>query len=210
VWEIRVAVASHLDGLPALGHDELVALAAALWGIPVHELRMAAVVLLDRRVSLLGAPDLALIERLVRESKTWAYVDALAGDVAGEIVRRDPSAARPILDRWAADGDFWVRRSSLLSLLPALRRGDAAFDQFTGYADGMLDEKEFFIRKAIGWVLREVGKRRPDLVVAWLSPRTHRASGVTMREAVKYVDAADRDRLMVAYRERRPVVEVAR
>ena len=68
----------------------------------------------------------------------------------------------------------------------------------------MLDEKEFFIRKAIGWVLREVGKKRPAEVVAWLAPRTGRASGVTMREAVKYLPEADRDRLMAAYRERRP------
>jgi 3-methyladenine DNA glycosylase AlkD len=67
----------------------------------------------------------------------------------------------------------------------------------------MLEEKEFFIRKAIGWVLREVGKRRPAEVVAWLAPRTHRASGVTMREAVKYLPAADATGLMAAYRERR-------
>jgi 3-methyladenine DNA glycosylase AlkD len=68
----------------------------------------------------------------------------------------------------------------------------------------MLDEKEFFIRKAIGWVLREVGKRRPDEVVAWLAPRTHRASGVTMREAVRYLPPAARDRLMAAHQEKRP------
>jgi 3-methyladenine DNA glycosylase AlkD len=68
----------------------------------------------------------------------------------------------------------------------------------------MLDEREFFIRKAIGWVLREVGKKRPAEVAAWLAPRTGRASGVTMREAVRYLPAADADRLMTAYRERRP------
>ena len=51
----------------------------------------------------------------------------------------------------------------------------------------MLEEKEFFVRKAIGWVLREVAKRRPDLVADWLGPRVHRASGVTVREAVKYL-----------------------
>ncbi len=68
----------------------------------------------------------------------------------------------------------------------------------------MLDEKEFFIRKAIGWVLREVGKKRPDEVVAWLAPRTDRASGVTMREAVRYLPAGERERLMAAYREKRP------
>ena len=68
----------------------------------------------------------------------------------------------------------------------------------------MLEEREFFVRKAIGWVLREVGKRRPDEVADWLAPRTHRASGVTMREAVRYLPASSAERLMQAYREKRP------
>jgi 3-methyladenine DNA glycosylase AlkD len=67
----------------------------------------------------------------------------------------------------------------------------------------MLDEREFFIRKAIGWVLREAGKKRPAEVAAWLAPRTGRASGVTMREAVRYLPPSDADRLMTAYREHR-------
>ena len=68
----------------------------------------------------------------------------------------------------------------------------------------MLDEREFFIRKAIGWVLREAGKRRPEEVAAWLAPRTDRASGVTMREAVKYLPPEVGRSLMSAYREPRP------
>jgi 3-methyladenine DNA glycosylase AlkD len=68
----------------------------------------------------------------------------------------------------------------------------------------MLEESEFFVRKAIGWVLREAGKRRPAEVAVWLAPRTHRASGVTMRAAVKYLPASDQERLMAAYRSRRP------
>jgi 3-methyladenine DNA glycosylase AlkD len=75
---------------------------------------------------------------------------------------------------------------------------------FLRRADRMLDEREFFIRKAIGCVLRELGKRRPAEVVAWLAPPTDRASGVTMREAVKYLPRADADRLMAAYGETAP------
>lgn len=56
----------------------------------------------------------------------------------------------------------------------------------------MLEEKEFFIRKAIGWILREVSKKRPELVVEWLAPRAARASGVTLREAVKYLSEEQR------------------
>jgi 3-methyladenine DNA glycosylase AlkD len=158
---------------------------------------------LERFSRLLGTDDLALIERLLRESKTWALVDGLAGDVVGAILVAHPVETTRVLDRWARDPDFWIRRSSLLAELRPLRAG-ADLAPFLRRADLMLDEREFFVRKAIGWVLREVGKRRPVEVTAWLAPRTHRASGVTMREAVKYLPASESVRLMAAYREHRP------
>jgi DNA alkylation repair enzyme len=68
----------------------------------------------------------------------------------------------------------------------------------------MLAEREFFIRKAIGWVLRETAKARPEEVDAWLAPRTDRASGVTVREAVKYLPAPRRKALLAAYKAKRP------
>jgi 3-methyladenine DNA glycosylase AlkD len=202
VWQIWREVQRILGG-QLLGRDTLPAIVRDLWAAPVHERRMAAVVLLELHADQLGTRDLALVEELVRDSKTWALVDGLAGDVAGSIVARDPAGCGPVLDRWAADPDFWVRRSALLAELKPLRSG-APFDRFARHADAMLDEREFFIRKAIGWVLRETAKRRPAEVSDWLSPRTHRASGVTMREAVRYLPDADRDRLMEAYRTRRP------
>src|SRR5207253_1598897 len=66
------------------------------------------------------------------------------------------------------------------------------FRRFARYAERMLEEREFFIRKSIGWVLRETGKPQPDTVFAWLLPRAARASGVTVREAVKYLSSAQR------------------
>jgi 3-methyladenine DNA glycosylase AlkD len=203
VWEIRRVVQAFVRGASPLTHDELVALVEALWTKPVFERRMAAVVLLELHPKLLTAADLPLIERLLRESLTWALVDGLAGDVVGGLVIRLPAEVTPVLDRWASDPDFWIRRSSLLGELQPLRAG-GELEPFLRRADAMLDETEFFIRKAIGWVLREVGKRRPAEVVAWLAPRTHRASGVTMREAVKYLPPADAERLMAAYKEKRP------
>jgi 3-methyladenine DNA glycosylase AlkD len=198
VWEIRRIIKSVLEG-NALDHDGLVALVRELWREPMHERRMAAVAALELSERELGVADMPLIEELLRDSRTWALVDGLAGDIAGSIAQRDPGAAGPILDRWAADPDFWVRRAALLAELKPLRSG-ATFDRFARHADAMLDEREFFIRKAIGWVLREAGKRRAPEVVAWLAPRTGRASGVTMREAVRYLPAPEAERLMAAYK----------
>lgn len=203
VWEIRRVVQAFLRGTVPLTHEGLVALVEALWAEPMHERRMAAVELLELQPKLLGPADLPLLERLLRESRTWALVDGLGGDVVGGILAASPEMVTPVLDRWATDPDFWIRRSSLLAELQPLRKG-TDLGPFLRRADLMLEEREFFIRKAIGWVLREVGKRRPAEVTAWLALRTHRASGVTMREAVRYLPKEDAARLMAAYREKRP------
>lgn len=182
---------------PDIGHDDLVAIATRLWAVPVHERRMAAGELLDVGGDLLGPDDLALVERFLRDSRTWALVDTLAPSVAGQIVERYPESA-VTLDRWAADADFWLRRAALLALLPALRQGGGDFERFGRYADAMLDEREFFVRKAIGWVLRDTGRRRPELVFEWLLPRASRTSTVTLREALKPLDEEHRATIQAA------------
>jgi 3-methyladenine DNA glycosylase AlkD len=203
VWQIEGAVKGIARDHPDIGHDELVALVEALWSAPVHERRMASVMFLERFERLLTADDLPLIERLLRESLTWALVDGLAGDVVGALVRDDPVGVTPVIDRWSTDDDFWIRRASLLAELRPIRDG-APLDRFLLRAERLLEEREFFIRKAIGWVLREASKKRPDEVAAWVGPRTHRASGVTMREAVKYLPVDVANRFMTAYREGQP------
>lgn len=201
---IRRVVAAFARRHPDLRRSDLLRLVRELWRVPVHERRMAAVELLDRYGPLLTPTDLRLVERLIRRSKTWALVDPLAITVAGGLVERFPELAVE-LDRWAADRDFWVRRSALLALLGPLRKGEGDFRRFAVYADGMLEEPEFFIRKAIGWVLRETGKARPQLVARWLRPRAARASGVTVREAVKYLPRADRESILRAHRSSRTI-----
>jgi 3-methyladenine DNA glycosylase AlkD len=203
VPEARSQVRAWLRARPELTRAELLAVVTGLWARPVFECHMAAGLLLTERRTLLMAADIGLLEELLRTSGTWALVDSLSADVAGSLVERYPELTA-VLDRWAADPDFWIRRSAMLALLIPLRRGDGDFDRFARYADHMLEEREFFIRKAIGWVLRETAKRRPELVAQWLTPRVHRASGVTIREAVKWLPPAQRDELLAAYRASRP------
>jgi 3-methyladenine DNA glycosylase AlkD len=181
-----------------LSREDVLGVAGALWDRPLFECRSAALILLAAHTGDLQAGEAVLVERLIRESGTWALVDGLAGTVMGALVERFNELGGT-LDRWASDGDFWVRRSALLALLGPLRRGDGDFDRFGRYADSMLEEREFFIRKAIGWVLRDTARRRPELVADWLAPRAARASGVTMREAVKPLPAATAQALLATY-----------
>jgi 3-methyladenine DNA glycosylase AlkD len=195
VPDLRRVVEAAVRAHPGLDAQAMVAWAVALWREPVHERRAAAVEILMLAAPRLAASDLATLEGLLRESLTWAYVDALAGNVAGEIALRDPVGAWPRIDAWATDEDFWVRRSALLALLRGIRAGTPDLARFTRYAEPMLAEKEFFIRKAIGWVLRETARRDPAWVAKWTEAHLAEMSGVTFREAVRRLPAGDAARL---------------
>lgn len=194
---LRREVKALLRELPGLDRAGLLALVETLWSRRIFECRSAAVEMLIARVDLLETEDLGLLEGLIRDSKTWALVDALAPRVVGPLVTRHREL-EAVLDRWAEDEDFWVRRAALLADLVPLRRGEGDFERFARYADRMLEEREFFVRKAIGWVLREVGKKNPGRVHSWLLPRAGRASGVTVREAVKYLRPEQRESILAA------------
>jgi 3-methyladenine DNA glycosylase AlkD len=195
VPDLRRVVKAAARGYPELGAPEMVAWAAALWHEPVHERRAAAVEVLTLAAPRLSGADLGTVERLVRESLTWAYVDGLAGNVAGAIALRHPAGAWPRIDAWAVDEDFWVRRSALLSLLRGIRAGTPDLARFTRYAEPILAEKEFFIRKAIGWVLREISRRDPAWVASWTEDHIPEISGVAFREAIRHLPADETARL---------------
>jgi 3-methyladenine DNA glycosylase AlkD len=175
--------------------------ATALWRERVHERRAAAVEILTLTTPSLVAEDLAVVEQLIRESLTWAYVDTLAGNIAGTVALRDPAAWKCI-DVWAVDADFWIRRSALLTLLPGIRACQPDRPRFVRYSGPMLAEKEFFIRKAIGWVLRELSRREPEWVAAWTEAHLAEISGVTFREAVRRLPEGDKSRLELLWAQR--------
>jgi 3-methyladenine DNA glycosylase AlkD len=197
VPQVRRAVRALVAATADLDHDGVVEIVEQLWGRPVHECRAAAVELLEARGDVLGPDDLPLLERMLRESRTWALVDNLAASVVGSLVERRPEAGAT-LDRWAEDDDVWLRRSALLALLVPLRRGDGDADRFFRYADALLEDRSFWVRKAIGWVLRDTARGRPQLVADWLLPRASRAAGLTVREAVKPMPAPLRDAVLAA------------
>ncbi len=171
----------------------------ALFATDGFDLRTAAIALLEKNRALLTASDAPWLIGLVRVGACWAHVDYLATNVIDPLVAANPA----LLARtrtWAKDRDFWVRRTALLAQLRALRRGGGDFALFTEIAAPLLEEKEFFIRKAIGWVLREVSKKRPALVRDFFRDHGARASGLTRREGTKYLPDAMRREL-----EARPV-----
>jgi 3-methyladenine DNA glycosylase AlkD len=201
VPQVRRQALIWLRAYPDLELDQLRRLVQALWRRRVHELRSFGIELLVGRVDLLTAGDLQLVEWILNRANTWAHVDPVAVQIAGPLVERHPHLAGA-LDRWASDDNFWLRRSALLAHLLPLRHGAGDWDRFVRYAGQMLEEKEFFVRKAIGWVLREAAKKTPQRVVEFLSVNLHRISGLSLREAIKPLSPDDRDRLLAAYQDR--------
>jgi 3-methyladenine DNA glycosylase AlkD len=166
--------------------DHVLAVAAVLWDSEIYEDRRAAVDLLVEVADQLGPEHLDRLTAMVRDARTWALVDPLGHTVVGKILTRHPEVAAAHGERWSLDDDsFWVRRLSVLSLSRPVRAGSVPFATFATVADRLLDEREFFIRKSIGWVLRDIGRDRPDEVEAFCRPRMQRISTVTWREAEK-------------------------
>ena len=196
---IEAAAAEFRRGHPKLSRDEAWEMVDALWGSGWFDLRSVALSLAWRYRKLLASSDIERFEAMLRESKGWAHVDWMSTRHVAELLERDPGLVAR-LRAWAKDEDFWIRRASMLALLPALRRGEGDFELFSAFASSMIDEKEFFIRKAIGWILREVSKQRPGLAHGFLETHIDRVSGLTLREGAKYLSEEQRERLLARTR----------
>ena len=179
---VRAACADFTRSHPALDHDGVVAAVDALYATDWFDLRSAGVGLLERTRELLTPADAAWLIALVRQSACWAHVDWLATKIVPCAL---PDKPGKLLRGWARDDDFWVRRTALLAQLDELRAGRGDFELFGALAVPMLADKEFFIRKAIGWVLRDTSKKRPALVADFVRAHGERMSGLTRREATR-------------------------
>jgi|GEM_PF-70335 len=205
--DLRAAARGFWQRYPDLPADELWAVVEGLWETPYHDLRSLGIALLEARPGALGPGDLGPVESLLERSGDWAHVDYLATRVAAPLVKRYPEIVAR-LEGWAVHPSFWLRRAALVTLMPELRRGAGHLELFERIALPMLSEQEPFIRKALGWVLREVGKRRPEAVRCFLERNFDRVSGLTLREAVKYLPEEHQRDLLGRHRSqtrRRPV-----
>jgi 3-methyladenine DNA glycosylase AlkD len=193
--QIRAACADFCRSVPALDRAQLRDVVDDLYASDWFDLHSAAVGVLERRRKLLEASDADWLITLVRRSACWAHVDWLATKIVP--VTLDERRAPAILRRWAKDEDFWVRRSALLAQLDELRGGAGDFSLFTELAVPMLGEKEFFIRKAIGWILRDISRKRPKLTFDFVERYGAQMSGLSYREATRRLPPSLRRKLPV-------------
>jgi 3-methyladenine DNA glycosylase AlkD len=172
-------------GLDPPTEERLRVVAEECWRRPEREYQYFATEYLARHVAVCSAEALGWIRPLITTKSWWDTVDALAANVVGEIVRRhDGQAAR--MDQWVDDPDLWLARTAILHQLRWKAATDA--DRLFRYCLARAGDREFFIRKAIGWALREYSKTDPDAVETFVAHHETALSGLSRREALKVIE----------------------
>ncbi len=164
----------------------------ALWDAPAYrEERYAALALTGHRAARewQDPHSLSLYRHLVETGAWWDLVDPLAADRVGPILLHHRDSATPTVRDWALDDDLWVRRTAVLAQLK--HRGDTDLALLTEVLDANLEDslhgREFFVRKAVGWALRQHARTDADWVRGYVDSRASRLSSLSRREALKHV-----------------------
>jgi len=172
-----------LAGTPRPAAADLAAVAQGCWRLPEREYQYFACDWLARHARVPGPEFLPTLRTLITTKSWWDTVDALA-PVAGAIVTRHP-AARATMGEWLAGDELWLTRVALLHQLKYGAAADA--DWLFAACAARADHRDFFIRKAIGWALRQHARVNPVAVRDFVDTHRDRLSGLSVREALKHL-----------------------
>lgn len=163
-----------------------------LWDGATHrEQRYSALALAQHRSARAWQdPDVLPLHRhLVVTGAWWDLVDETATRLVGPVLLAHRDAVTPVMDAWSVEDDLWLRRVAVLAQLKHKEQTDTALLERVVLAnlEGSPFGSQFFIRKAIGWALREHAKTDPGWVRDLVDRQTGRMSGLTVREATKHL-----------------------
>ena len=160
--------------------DELVPL---LWESQFREYHYFAMECLFHQSKHFRLTDIDFLESLMRKNSWWDSIDYLSPVLAAAYFKKYPSYLIPISKRWNKDKNFWIQRASLLVQLKYKKESnwELQFDLI----QNLMHEKEFFIRKAIGWSLRELAKTDAEAVRDFVL--SNPLSALSKKEALKHI-----------------------
>ncbi|MDG9726144.1 MULTISPECIES: DNA alkylation repair protein [unclassified Streptomyces] len=173
-----------LEGLPRPGESDCAAVALRCWRLPEREYHYFAVDYLRRHVTHCSSGFLPVARHLLTTVPWWDTVDLLAAHVVGGLVAADRDLTAE-MDAWIADEDLWLVRTALLHQLRYRERTDT--ERLFDYCLRQSGHDDFFVRKAIGWCLREYAKTDPDAVRAFVSEHGRRLAPLSVREALRNI-----------------------
>ncbi|MFI1725596.1 DNA alkylation repair protein [Streptomyces sp. NPDC020489] len=173
-----------LEGTARPDEADCTAIALRCWELPEREYQYFAVDYLRRHARVLSSGFLPVTRHLVLTASWWDTVDPLAAHVVGALVTADPKL-KADMDAWIADDDLWIARTALLHQLRHKQRTDT--ERLFAYCVRQSGHPDFFVRKAIGWALREYAKTDPEAVRSFLAREKDRFAPLSVREALKNV-----------------------
>ncbi len=164
--------------------DQVLDVADLCWEQDEREFQYVGLDLLRAKAKTFRAADLSRLHALITHKSWWDTIDALAAHPVGTLVSRFPELA-DTMDIWIDDENMWVARTAILHQL----RYRDVLDQerLFSYVDKRAADTEFFIRKALGWALRDYGRVAPDAVRDFVATHEDELSGLTRREALKHL-----------------------
>lgn len=173
-----------LAGLPRPAEADLAAVARACWELPEREYQYFACRLLRRYARVCGPGFMTVARDLIVTKSWWDTVDALAAHLVGPLVAGHPELTAAT-DAWLTDADRWLVRTALLHQLTYKEATDA--ERLFRYCATQAEHPDFFVRKAIGWALRQYARVDPAAVREFVDRHRSRLAGLTVREALKHV-----------------------
>jgi 3-methyladenine DNA glycosylase AlkD len=183
VPEVRRAAKAAAAAHPLESAEELRETVLDLWrGAEYREERYAAIDLSGLRLVAGDLGMLPVYEEIIRTGASWDLVDGVAHRLCA-LLQAHRAELTPVLLAWSADADFWFRRSSITAQLAAKSGTDTTL--LARVIEANMADTEFFIRKAIGWALREYAKTDPTWVTDFVERNGQSLSPLSRREAVK-------------------------
>jgi 3-methyladenine DNA glycosylase AlkD len=184
--EQKVLWRSAFGAYPLATATEWRAVVLGLWRTASYrEERYAAIGLatLRKYVAYRTRAAMPMFEEMIITGAWWDYVDAIATNGVGDVLRGDPKHMKRLMWRWARSKNMWKRRASILSQVRF--KAETNRDLLYGTIEPNLADREFFIRKAIGWALRQYAWTNPKEVRRYVAANRKRLSPLSVREALK-------------------------
>jgi 3-methyladenine DNA glycosylase AlkD len=169
------------DNLPAF--EDVAQICQQLWQLTQREYAYAGMSLLAKFNKKLSPSDFPWILDLITQKSWWDSVDHLAGNVLSSIVLRYPESLWPHFEPLIHSDNFWLNRTAIIVQLRLRNQTDTDF--LTAAILPHMHNKEFFLRKAIGWSLRQYARHNAQWVIAFVHQHESELSGLSKREALK-------------------------
>lgn len=169
------------NGLPK--KDKLKNVIFMLWDLPEREYQKAALDIIEMTKKDLNKEDMSWLSSLIVKKSWWDTVDVLSPHIMGYMFFIHRELIPSFADQWIEDENIWLQRSAILYQLKYKDKTDE--EPLFQYILRRADSDEFFVQKAIGWVLREYAKTRPENVKAFVA--NHNLKPLSRREALKHL-----------------------